>query len=119
MKQQILPGLRQFFGAAFSAFEARIGLELGASKDMPPVKRLRLIDNAIADIQRNFDEKASELARVNKGEFLTEGVTVNKMSLKPQEIERLDADGVKQMFAIREFLTPKQIMALEKAARKR
>lgn len=118
MKKQILPGLRQFFGAAFSAFEAKIGLSLGATKDMAPDKRNRLIASAIREVQRSIDEKYSRLQRVNKGNFLNDGATVPKLSLEPEQILNLDENGVRTLYKDRKYLTPQQTSALERAAAK-
>jgi len=118
MKKQILPGLRRFFGAAFSAFEAKIGMSLGATKDMAPDKRNALIADAIREIQRSIDEKYSRLQRVNKGNFLNDGATVPKLSLEPEQILNLDEAGVRTLYKDRKYLTPKQTSALERAAAK-
>ena len=118
MKKQILPGLRKFFGSAFSAFEAKIGISLGATKDMAPEKRDRLIASAIREVQRSIDEKYSQLQRVNKGNFLNEGATAPRLSLAPEQILNLDENGVRTLYKDRKFLTAKQKSALERAAAK-
>jgi len=118
MKKQILPGLRRFFGAAFSAFEAKIGMSLGATKDMAPDKRNALIADAIREIQRSIDEKYSRLQRVNKGNFLNEGATAPRLSLAPEQILNLDENGVRTLYKDRKYLTPQQTSALERAAAK-
>jgi len=118
MKKQILPGLRKLFGSAFTAFESKIGMSLGATKDMPPDKRNRLIASAITEIQRSIDEKYSKLQRVNKGNFLNEGETAPRLSLAPEQILNLDENGVRTLFKDRKYLTPQQTSALERAAAK-
>jgi len=118
MKKQILPGLRKFFGSAFSAFEAKIGISLGATKDMAPDKRNRLIASAIREVQRSIDEKYSRLQRVNKGNFLNEGATAPRLSLEPEQILNLDENGVRTLYKDRKYLTPQQTSALERAAAK-